>query len=227
MKVELINYTPLPDKTCAAAALGCHSESASCEIIVDLSDQKTKNVLSKTIKSGHHSVIEHANFTFCISDVSRALTHQLVRHRIASFSQQSQRYVKLSNPTFVTPPAIEGNESANKKYLEFMDTAWEVYNSLIEKGVNAEDARFVLPNATTTAITVTMNARELRHFFELRCCTRSQWEIREMAWKMLELAKKAAPVIFEGAGPMCDNCSEPNYPCDRRKKIFGALQSGS
>jgi len=217
MKVELINYTPDPDKTCAAAALGCHSESDSCEIIAQLSDQKTKNILKKTIASGHHSVIEHANFTFCISGVSRALTHQLVRHRIASFSQQSQRYVKLKNPTFVTPPAIEGNESANKKYQEFMDIAWEVYNSLVEEGINAEDARFVLPNATTTAITVTMNARELRHFFELRCCTRAQWEIRKMAWKMLEHAKKAAPIIFEDAGPVCDSCPEPNFPCERRK----------
>jgi thymidylate synthase (FAD) len=219
MRVQLINYTPTPDKTCAAAALGCHSELDSCEIIAELSDIKVKNILKKTINSGHHSVIEHANFTFCISGVSRALTHQLVRHRIASFSQQSQRYVKLSTPTFVTPPAIEGKELANKKYQEFMSTAWDVYNSLVEDGINPEDARFVLPNAATTAITVTMNARELRHFFELRCCTRAQWEIRKMAWKMLELAKIAAPVIFDGAGPTCDNCLDPNYPCERRKTI--------
>jgi len=100
-----------------------------------------------------------------------------------------------------------------------MNAAWEVYNSLVEDGINPEDARFVLPNAATTAITVTMNARELRHFFELRCCTRAQWEIRKMAWKMLVQAKKAAPAIFDGAGPTCDNCLEPNYPCERRKKV--------
>ena len=217
MKVELINYTPNPDKTCAAAALGCHSESDSCEIIAQLSDQKTKNILKKTISSGHHSVIEHANFTFSISGVSRALTHQLVRHRIASFSQQSQRYVKMTKPVYVTPPAIGANSAANEEFQKFMETAWEVYRSLVNAGINAEDARFVLPNAATTAIMVTMNARELRHFFELRCCTRAQWEIRKMAWQMLELVKKVAPVMFEDAGPSCDNCPEPNYPCDRRK----------
>jgi thymidylate synthase (FAD) len=99
-----------------------------------------------------------------------------------------------------------------------MDIAWEAYNSLIRDGINAEDARFVLPNATTTAITVTMNARELRHFFELRCCSRAQWEIRKMAWKMLEQVKEIAPIIFEDAGPKCENCPEPNFPCERRKK---------
>jgi thymidylate synthase (FAD) len=217
MKVELINYTPEPDKTCAAAALGCHSVLDSCELITNLPEQKIKNILKKTIASGHHSVIEHANFTFCISGVSRALTHQLVRHRIASFSQQSQRYVKFNNPSFVTPPSIEKNESANQEYQNFMENAWRIYQSLVEAGINAEDARFVLPNATTSAITVTMNARELRHFFSLRCCSRAQWEIRQMAWEMLEQAKKAAPNIFENAGPDCDHCLEPNYPCDRRK----------
>lgn len=219
MKVELINYTPDPDKTCAAAALGCHSSLDSCELLTNLTEQKTRNILKKTIASGHHSVIEHANFTFCISGVSRALTHQLVRHRIASYSQQSQRYVKLNNPTFVTPPAIEENESANQEYQKFMENAWKIYRLLLDFGINAEDARFVLPNATTTAITVTMNARELRHFFSLRCCTRAQWEIRQMAWKMLEQVKMVAPVIFEDAGPNCDNCLEPNFPCERRKKI--------
>jgi thymidylate synthase (FAD) len=142
-----------------------------------------------------------------------------VRHRIASFSQQSQRYVKLNQPTFVTPPSIKRNELANKKYQKFMDAAWEEYNSLVKEGINTEDARFVLPNATTTAITVTMNARELRHFFELRCCSRAQWEIRKMAWKMLEQVKMVAPVIFKDAGPNCDNCLEPNFPCELRKNL--------
>ncbi len=125
--------------------------------------------------------------------------------------------MKLNNPTFVTPPAIEENESANQEYQKFMENAWKIYRLLLDSGINAEDARFVLPNATTTAITVTMNARELRHFFSLRCCTRAQWEIRQMAWKMLEEVKKVAPIIFENAGPDCDNCLDPNYPCDRRK----------
>jgi len=217
MKVKLISYTPNPDKICAAAALCCHSELDSCDIMSQLSEQKTKNILNKTIASGHHSVIEHANFTFSINRVSRALTHQLVRHRIASFSQQSQRYVKMTMPMYVTPPAIKANAPALKQYEKFMESAWAEYQSLVGAGINAEDARFVLPNAATTSITVTMNARELRHFFELRCCNRAQWEIREMASQMLEQVKKVAPVIFEGAGPLCDNCPEPNFPCARRK----------
>lgn len=217
MLVKLINHTPEPDKTCAAAALCCHSELDSCDIMSQLSEQKTKNILKKTIESGHHSVIEHANFTFSISGVSRALTHQLVRHRLASFSQQSQRYVKMTTPTYVTPPAIEANVSAKKEFEKFMESSWQIYRSLVDAGINAEDARFVLPNAATTSITVTMNARELRHFFELRCCNRAQWEIRNMASQMLEQVKSIAPVIFEGAGPLCDNCPEPNFPCNRRK----------
>jgi len=197
MKVELIKYTPDPDKTCAAAALSCHSHKSSGELIEGLSEEKNKSILGETIRKGHHSVIEHASFTFSVSGVSRALTHQLVRHRIASYSQQSQRFVKLEEPTFVIPPSIREDSKSLREYNKFMENAWNLYGSLLERKIPKEDARFVLPNATTTNITITMNARELIHFFKLRCSTDAQWEIRGMAWKMFEKVKKVAPIIFE------------------------------
>jgi thymidylate synthase (FAD) len=196
MKVTLVKYTPDPDKICAAAALSCHSDKSCDEIIKTLTEEKTKQILKNTINRGHHSVIEHASFTFSVSGVSRSLTHQLVRHRIASYSQQSQRYVKLDNPTFVTPPSIKNDVKSLSEYNKFMDNVWDLYNTLIKRKVPVEDARFIFPNATTTNITITMNARELVHFFKLRCSADAQWEIREMAKKMLEQVKKVAPIIF-------------------------------
>jgi len=196
MKVVLIKYTPDPDKVCAAAALSCHSDKPCDEIINTLTKEKTKQILKNTINKGHHSVIEHASFTFSISEVSRSLTHQLVRHRIASYSQQSQRYVRLEKPAFVTPPTIEKDNVSLIYYQKFMDSAWNLYKSLIKRKIPVEDARFVLPNATYTNITITMNARELLHFFYLRCSKEAQWEIRELANKMLKEVKKIAPIIF-------------------------------
>ncbi len=217
MKVKLISYTPDPDEICAAAALGCYSQTPSMDIIENLSEKKIKAVLRKTVGSGHHSVIEHASFTFSVKGVSRTLTHQLVRHRIASYSQQSQRYVKLDEPTFVTPPCISEDKETLNEYHQFMEYAWKTYNDLLNKNIKPEDARFVLPNATTTNITITMNARELHHFFRLRCCDRAQWEIRELAEHMLEDVKKVAPVIFENAGAPCDNCPEIDFECERKR----------
>lgn len=218
MKVKLLKYTPEPDKICAVAALCCYSQKPSMELINNLGEEKIKKILRKTIGSGHYSVIEHASFTFSVGSVSRALTHQLVRHRIASYSQQSQRYVKLDLPTFVTPPTIEKNKETLDEYNTFMESAWKIYNFLLKNNTAPEDARFVLPNATTTNITVTMNARELIHFFELRCCMRAQWEIRHVALTMLEEVKKVAPVIFENAGPPCENCPELDFPCEMTNK---------
>jgi thymidylate synthase (FAD) len=208
MEVKLLEYTPNPDKTCAAAAMGCYSEEASMDIIETLTEEKVQKILRRTVDSGHHSIIEHASFTFSVKGVSRALTHQLVRHRIASYSQQSQRYVKLETPTFVTPPLIEGNIENHKKYNEFMKYAWETYNGLVSNGV--------LPNETTSNSTITMNARELHHFFRLRCCIRAQWEIRQMAEIMLVQVKEAAPIIFENAGPPCNECQETT-PCEKKQ----------
>jgi thymidylate synthase (FAD) len=196
MKVELIKFTPDPDLTCAAAALSCHSSISMGELLKKIDQEKMKKILNETIKKGHHSVIEHANFTFSICGVSRALTHQLVRHRIASYSQQSQRYVDLNEPCYIIPNSIKNNPKCKQKYYEFMKESWRLYNDLIKEKIPLEDARFVLPNATATNITITMNARELIHFFNLRCSNDAQWEIREMANTMREQVKKVAPIIF-------------------------------
>ncbi len=214
MKVELVSHTPEPDRTAAHAALTCYNE--------DIPDREkmgggqVREILEKIKESGHHSVIEHASFTFAIHDVSRSLTHQLVRHRLASYSQQSQRYVDIEKFDPVVPDSISENEECSEKYQDFMEEVKETYNDLKEE-VPLEDARYVLPNATKSNIIVTMNARELWHFFSLRCCKRAQWEIRDMANRMLDEVKEVAPIIFEDAGAPCTRgpCPEsPEFQCD-------------
>lgn len=211
MKVTLLAYTQNADAICAAAGKSCYSEKSSQDL---LDDGDPAKVLGKIVGMGHHSVIEHASFTFSVEGVSRSLTHQLVRHRVASFSQQSQRYVPLNEPTFVTPHTVEEDEECLSVYNDTMRTIWEAYNRLAEK-IPAEDARYVLPNGCTTNITITMNARELLHFFRLRCCNRAQWEIREMADEMLRLCKEVSPTIFAKAGPPCvsGKCPEGKLSC--------------
>jgi thymidylate synthase (FAD) len=215
MNVKLIGYTPNPEKLPAMAAILTHSK-----IKPETLDKKPRKeqsaVLEQVLKLGHTSVIEHASFTFAISDVSRSLTHQLVRHRIASYSQQSQRYVNLNEPNYVIPPSIEKNMRTKKAYEETMGVIWDHYNKLLELKILAEDARYVLPNATCTNIMVTMNARSLLNFFELRCCLHAQWEIRMLANKMLQEVKKVAPLIFKNAGPSCKTkqiCPEKKKNC--------------
>ena len=217
MKIELLSYTRDADVICAAAGKSCYSEKSSADLMGDGDPNK---VLSKIVGMGHYSVIEHAVFTFSVEGVSRALTHQLVRHRIASFSQQSQRYVPIREPTFVTPNTIRSDPEALKVYEETMKVIWEAYSKL-EKTIPAEDARYLLPNGCTTNITVTMNARELLHFFSLRCCERAQWEIREMSEKMLELCKEVSPTIFKDAGPPCVRgpCPEGKLSCGRPRRV--------
>ncbi len=200
MKVELINHTPDPDRAAAHAALTCYSEDVPHKERMDT--DLVGEILKKIKESGHHSVIEHSSFTFAVKGVSRALTHQLVRHRVASYSQQSQRYVDIDGFDPVIPYSVLDNEHCAKIYHEFMKKVREVYIDL-KKDIPLEDARYVLPNATKTNIIVTMNARELWHFFSLRCCRRAQWEIREMAGRMLELCKEVSPIIFEDAGAPC------------------------
>ncbi len=213
MKVKLLACTKDADRICAAAGNSCYSERPSAEIVEDIDSEK---VLSRIVGMGHHSVIEHAVFTFSVEGVSRALTHQLVRHRMASFSQQSQRYVSMDDASYVTPHTIEGNEDALRLYESVMDDIWKAYGKLEEMGIPAEDARYLLPNGCTTNITLTMNARELLHFFSLRCCNRAQWEIREMADQMLRICKEQSPVIFRNAGPPCIR-----GPCPEGKKTCG------
>jgi thymidylate synthase (FAD) len=218
MKVELITHTPDPEKICAIAAHSWCAKDFTASSSEQLTDGEINNILKKMMKIGHHSVIEHANFTFYISDVSRVLSHQLVRHRIASYSQQSQKCVQLNEPSFITPQSIKKNPEANEKYRKIMDEIWEGYRFLINEGIDADDARLILPNATTTAIIVTMNARELRHFFEVRCCMRANWEIRKMAYAMLKEVRKVAPIFFEESGPRCDICQEPLLNCKKNTK---------
>lgn len=219
MKVALLNYTKDPDRICAAAAQSCYSEKGASELFRTTTEERAKKMIRKVVGMGHLSVVEHAHFTFSIEGVSRSLTHQLVRHRIASYSQQSQRYVNMERAEYVLPPSISKDTEARRLFKRTMDTSWRAYRELARK-VPKEDARYVLPNACNTNITVTMNARELWHFFTLRCCRRAQWEIRMMAWKMLEEVRKVAPILFEDAGPGCFRgpCPEGEYSCGRPYK---------
>jgi thymidylate synthase (FAD) len=215
MNVKLIGYTSNPEKLPAMAATLTHSKIKP-EDLDTRSEKEESVVLEQVLKLGHTSVIEHASFTFAISDVSRSLTHQLVRHRIASYSQQSQRYVNLSEPNYVIPPSIRKNKNMENAYEETMRVIWEQYNKLLKMKIPAEDARYVLPNATCTNIMVTMNARSLLNFFELRCCLHAQWEIRLLANKMLKEVKKVAPTIFKNTGPSCKTksiCPEKKKNC--------------
>jgi thymidylate synthase (FAD) len=215
MNVKLLGYTSSPEKLPAMAAILTHSKIKPENL--DKTPKKEQSaVLEQVLKLGHTSVIEHTSFTFAISDVSRSLTHQLVRHRIASYSQQSQRYVNLNEPNYVIPPSIGKNKKMKKAYEETMGVIWAHYNKLLGLKIPAEDARYVLPNATCTNIMVTMNARSLLNFFELRCCLHAQWEIRMLANKMLQEVKKAAPLIFRNAGPSCKTkqiCPEKKKTC--------------
>ena len=227
LRVTLIAHTPDPEKTCALAARTCYSalEYEELEALVREKDQGA--FLRRVTASGHLSVLEHASFTFGVSGVSRALLAQITRHRIASFSVQSQRYVSLEKGFgYIVPPRIrELGEEAVQEFEAQMAQMQEWYVQWQEKlgkgeGSN-EDARFVLPNACETHITVTMNARELLHFFSLRCCNRAQWEIRALALEMLKLCKQAAPVIFENAGPGCVSgpCPEGARSCGKAAEM--------
>jgi len=218
VKVNLLAYTEDADRICAAAGKSCYSANSASSLLEGTDEEQAERILAKIVGMGHHSVIEHASFTFSVEGASRALTHQLVRHRIASYSQQSQRYVSLNDPDFVTPPSIAADPALKARYKDLMEGIWKAYRELAES-VPKEDARYILPNASTTNITVTMNARELRHFFSLRCCNRAQWEIREMADRMLELCKDASPVIFKDAGAPCVRgpCPEGELTCGEPK----------
>ena len=233
LKVILLRFTPNPEETVAMAAKLCYSPSdiGALKDKIEAKDQKA--FVEKLVKMGHMSPIEHPSFTFAIEGISRACSHQLVRHRLASYSQQSQRYVseRGQDATFdyVIPPSIKGDAETRKIFENFMVDAQKAYDIIIEKlnnkGISGEsanqDARFVLPNAAETKIMVTMNARELLHFFRQRCCNRAQWEIRHMAEKMLDLVKETAPTIFHKAGPGClySPCPEGEYTCRKIKEV--------
>ena len=223
IKVKLLDYTPDPERVVAMAARLCYSASGAEELAEKLSDEKVKEMVRRMVSLGHGSTIEHASFTFGIEGVSRVLTHQLVRHRIASYDQQSQRYVAAHGFQYITPPSIADKPAALAKYEALLSEIRKTYDELTEMGVPKEDARYVLANATETKILVTMNARSLLHFFNLRCCNRAQWEIREMAYKMLAEVKKVAPTLFHNAGASCVNtgrCPEGAMTCGKLQEML-------
>ncbi len=216
MHVELLYHTPDPERAIATAARLCYAPVGAAELMETMPPERVESVLTTIMGSGHFSTLEHASYTFAIDGVSRALTHQLVRHRIASFNQQSQRYVKFTNGLeTVKPGSVADDPEASRVFDEAVEAAIAAYERLLEAGIPAEDARYLLPNAAETKIVVTMNVRELLHFFELRCCNRAQWEIRELAHRMLELARPTAPFIFGDAGAPCVHgaCPEGKMTC--------------
>ncbi len=216
MNVELLYSTPNPERAIATAARLCYAPVGASELMETMSEERVKSVLTTIMGSGHYSTLEHASFTFAVDGVSRALTHQLVRHRLASFNQQSQRYVKFKEEVpLVVPETIAADPELKATFDEAIEAMSSAYLKLVAAGVPAEDARYLLPNAAETKIVITMNTRELLHFFENRCCNRAQWEIRELAWKMLELVRPLAPFIFADAGPGCvrGGCPEGKMCC--------------
>lgn len=202
MKVKLVAHTPNPDLVCAAAAQTSFKTTGPSELFEKITKEKAAKVLRRVIGYGHVSVIEHASFTFAVEDVSRVLEVQLVRHRIASYTIKSGRYNK-AHCDIVIPPEIAKNEEALKKTNEFVEYNAKLIQDLLDMGIPFEDARMLSPQGIKTNIVLTMNARELLHFFKLRCCARAQWEIRQMADEMLKQVKRVAPTIFEKAGPSC------------------------
>lgn len=249
MNVKLLEFTPHPEKVVATAARLCYSSSTIDEIGENLTPEKINSFVKMLASIGHESPLEHINFTFGIEGVSRSLLAQLTRHRIASYSVQSQRYVNLSNFEYVIPPKIESIPEAKKNFTDIMNYLENQYKSLtdilkkkhmenqkdnspeVEKSCEKsaiEDARYILPNACTTKIICTFNARSLINFFNHRCCNRAQWEIRNLALEMLKLVKKEAPNIFYKAGPLCVKgaCPEGKMSCKKAgemKKLFENL----
>lgn len=214
LNVKLLDLTENALALIYAACRQCYAEQFAGDIFNKIKEDQDKQIafIKKIVSSGHESPLEHAKFTFAIEGVSRALTHQLVRHRMASYSQQSQRYVKENDFDYILPPTVESNPQAKTEFEKIMRLIQESYTKishlLAEKGLSGEtanqDARFVLPQAAETKIIVTMNCRELLHFFKHRCCSRAQWEIRQLAEKMLSECKRRLPAVFADAGAKCE-----------------------
>lgn len=245
LKVELLQYTPEPEKLVSAAAKLCYSRTGIDGIMENLDRDSIDRFLNMLMSMGHESPIEHVSFTFGVEGVSRVLTHQLVRHRIASYSQQSQRYVKLEQFDYIVPPQIEGIPEAREKFMAAMEYDSRCYSELVDilydknyrmllasgkperaarqgaEKMSIEDARYVFPNACETKIVFTMNARSLYNFFENRCCSRAQWEIHEMADEMLRQVRKVAPILFRNAGPSCmsGSCPEGRMSCGMMDEV--------
>ena len=245
MKVKIIAHTPNPESVVASAAKLCYSKVGVDDIQKNLTEDGIEKFVSMLSTIGHHSPLEHCTFTFAVEGISRACSHQLVRHRIASYSQQSQRYVKLDKFDYIIPTAIENNEFAKDIFLNAMEQDQKAYNGIVEELMNEyiassgytlasipkneynkleklaiEDARYVFPNACETKIVFTMNVRTLMNFFTHRCCDRAQWEIRDLANEMLIQVKEIAPTLFKKAGASCvrGKCPEGSMSCGNPKK---------
>lgn len=238
-KVFLITHTPEPEKVIASAAKLCYSSGGIDSLMSGLTTEKVDAFIKKLTDLGHQSPLEHCSFTFGIEGVSRSLSHQLVRHRIASYSQKSQRYVSEGQFEYIIPPEIEKIPKTKALFIKAMEDDQQVYDELVDiltekhfndlllKGIDEkkarqvsekkaiEDARYVLPNACGTKIIMTMNIRALLHLFEERCCQRAQWEIRQMANAMLDICQEIAPNIFANAGASCirGKCKEGKMSC--------------
>ena len=222
LKVSLLTHTPDPERVVAAAARLCYSPKSGSELLENFTDDKVQSFLARLSDLGHFSPFEHAVFTFAIDGVSRSLSHQLVRHRMASYSQKSQRYVDETGFSYIVPPSIQNNSSANQAFGSLMQHIEQFYKDLVAAGIPAEDARAVLPNAATTNLVVTMNARSLYNFFQLRCCHRAQDEIRHLANQMLGQVKRVAPNLFAAAGATCltdGYCPEGEMTCGLLERI--------
>jgi len=243
--VILIAHTPMPEHTVASAARLCYSSSTIEDLRESITDEKAASFVEMLSEIGHESPIEHASFTFGIEGVSRSFLAQITRHRMASYSVKSQRYVTEGSFEYVIPPEIAENEEAKALYIEAMEDDQRKYDRITEilkakhlkeflaegkdeKTANRlaekkaiEDARFVLPNACETKMVVTMNARSLMNFFRHRCCSRAQWEIREVADQMLALVSKVSPELFKKAGPPCliGACPEGKMSCGKAKEV--------
>ena len=237
MKVKLLTHTPNPEAVIASAARLCYSNASIDDLMLKTEDkEKTKEYIDMLMSLGHESPIEHVSFTFGIEGISRACSHQLVRHRIASYSQKSQRYVNETQFEYVTPEVIASDPIIKAVYDETMQLLQGRYDSIraalvqkyIKSGVDVkdagkkanEDARMILPNACCTSIVLTMNIRSLFNFFKHRCCNRAQWEIRDVADEMLRQCMEIAPNIFKYAGPDCvtkGKCSEGKMSCGNPK----------
>lgn len=245
MKVELLEYTPNPERVIAAAAKLCYSQVGVDEILEKMTPEKNENFINMLMSLGHESPVEHVCFTFAVEGVSRSLLAQLTRHRIASYSVQSQRYVGKENFEYIIPPEIEALPEAKELFVKAMESDRETYKKLneiltkkhketfMQEGSNEkeaekkagkaaqEDARYVLSNACDTKIVMTMNVRSLYNFFALRTCSRAQWEIRALATEMLRLVKGVSPLLFKDAGPACvrGRCAEGAMSCGKAAEM--------
>ena len=227
LKVTLLSNTADPEQNVVAAIRQCYSSVGAQKLKEKTTEEVKKRLIKQVIESGHTSTLEHATFTFAIDGVSRVTEIHLIRHRIASYSIQSGRYVKRGDAAYRIPPKIKmmENKKLYKKYLEHLDKTQELYNELVEAGIPAEDARYCQPQSIQVKIVMSMNARELLHFFSVRTCARAQWEVQEVARQMLALVKKVAPIIFENAGAPCISekiCDQGKLSCGIWKNIKGA-----